>query len=224
MPKQKDLKRLVRSRMKKTGESYTAARAQITRKKTTRKSGPVVTRPAQLAGMTDAAVRAKTGRTWSQWVRVLDAADAVKMAHRQIATHLRDEHELTAWWAQMVAVGYERIRGLRKRGQRRDGHWECNKTRTYAAPVARLFDAFANARRRARWLPGVKLAVRKRTPNKSMRVTWPDGTHVDVYFVDRETKSSVNIQHQKLHSKDEAARLKTWWSERLDALGNVLNE
>src|SRR6185503_8061251 len=34
MPKHKDLKRLVRSRMKKTGESYTAARAQLIHKKT----------------------------------------------------------------------------------------------------------------------------------------------------------------------------------------------
>ena len=33
MPKQKDLKRLVRERMAKTGESYTAARAQLITKR-----------------------------------------------------------------------------------------------------------------------------------------------------------------------------------------------
>lgn len=33
MPKQKDLKRVIRSRMQKTGESYTAARAQLLRKR-----------------------------------------------------------------------------------------------------------------------------------------------------------------------------------------------
>ena len=32
MPRNKDLKRLVRARMRKTGEAYTAARAHITRK------------------------------------------------------------------------------------------------------------------------------------------------------------------------------------------------
>jgi hypothetical protein len=32
MPRQKDLKRLVRARMRKTGEAYTAARAQILKK------------------------------------------------------------------------------------------------------------------------------------------------------------------------------------------------
>ena len=35
MPTGKDLKRLVRARMKKTGESYTAARAQLLKKKKT---------------------------------------------------------------------------------------------------------------------------------------------------------------------------------------------
>src|SRR5919112_6349551 len=34
MPREKDLKRLVRARMKKTGEAYTAARAQLLRKQT----------------------------------------------------------------------------------------------------------------------------------------------------------------------------------------------
>jgi hypothetical protein len=33
MPKQKDLKRLARTRMEKTGESYTAARSQLLAKK-----------------------------------------------------------------------------------------------------------------------------------------------------------------------------------------------
>jgi len=34
----------------------------------------------------------------------------------------------------MVAVGYERIRGLRDRGQRLDGWYEMNKNRTFGAP------------------------------------------------------------------------------------------
>jgi hypothetical protein len=41
MPTGKDLKRLVRDRMKKTGESYTAARMQLLKKK------PVAARPAE---------------------------------------------------------------------------------------------------------------------------------------------------------------------------------
>lgn len=223
MPKQKDLKRIVRSRMQKTGESYTAARAQLTRSRTVAKT-PLPVDLAKVAGMSDAAVRAKTGKAWAQWVRVLDAVDATKMSHTQIATHLYDVCEVDGWWCQMVAVGYERIRGLREKGQGRDGAYECNKSRTFAVPIATLYAAFATPRARAKWLPGVALTVRKATANKSMRITWPDRTNLDVYFLDKGTKSAVNLQHQKLASKAAATELKTWWNERLDALAGVLTK
>ena len=56
MPKQKDLKRLIRARMEKTGESYTAARSRILKQTT-----PPSAEFARLAGMTDDAVRAVGG-------------------------------------------------------------------------------------------------------------------------------------------------------------------
>lgn len=78
MPTGKDLKRLVRARMKKTGESYTAARAQILNKKTVdarpAKAGRYIAPVASgfsrtadyaaLAGMSDASVKEATGCTW----------------------------------------------------------------------------------------------------------------------------------------------------------------
>ncbi len=102
MPKQKDLKRLIRTRMQKTGESYTAARSQILDK-----SSPAPAEYAAIAGMSDEAVRAKTGRTWRQWVRQLDAIGAVRMPHREIAKHLNESNEISGWWAtrRMNAVG-----------------------------------------------------------------------------------------------------------------------
>ena len=48
MPIQKDFKRLVRSRMKKTGEAYTAARLQVLKKRE-----PIVNY-AEAAGMSEA--------------------------------------------------------------------------------------------------------------------------------------------------------------------------
>ncbi|CAN5701216.1 hypothetical protein BH23GEM1_BH23GEM1_01270 [soil metagenome] len=51
-----------------------------------------------------------------------------------------------------MTVGYERINGLRARGQRRDGSYEASKSRTFNVPVARLFDAWANPALRKKWL------------------------------------------------------------------------
>ena len=130
---------------------------------------------------------------------------------------------MAGWWAQTVTVGYERIKGLRAVGQRRDGSFEASKSRTFAVPLTRLYRAFADARSRARWLPGVDLAVRTATRGKSMRITWPDRSSVSVGFASRgRGKSQVAVQHEKLPDRAAAARLKQFWSERLDALGKEL--
>lgn len=216
MPTQKDLKRIVRSRMEKTGESYTAARRHIV------KSKPVDY--SELAGMADATIREKTGRGWAQWAEVLDAFGGKEKPHRDVAAHV---HSLGVgdWWAQTVTVGYERIRGLRARGQRRSGAWEASKSKTVNVPVDELFDAFANARTRKKWLGEVKLTIRKATQPKSMRVTWDDATSVEIGFYPKgDAKSSIAIQHSKLASKDDADAKKKFWGEKLDALAALLKK
>lgn len=224
MPKQKDLKRRVRARMQKTGESYTSARAQVVRKKkpSAKASAPPAADYAALAGMSDDAVKAKTGKTWKQWVRVLDAVDAPTMVHRDIAAHLHEQHGVPGWWAQTVTVGYERIRGLREKGQRRGGGYDVNKSKTYPVPIADLYRAFG-ARVRKRWLGDVGLRVKKATVEKSMRITWEDGTPLDVYFWEKgPAKSQVQLQHRAQPSKARADELRAFWTERLAALGAEL--
>jgi len=85
MPKDKDLKRLIRARMTKTGESYTAARANLVTGPASPASDPAPPLPddyEKVAGMSDAAVSKSTGKTWPEWTAILDAADAVSMEHR----------------------------------------------------------------------------------------------------------------------------------------------
>jgi hypothetical protein len=216
MPKNKDLKRLTRSRMKKTGESYTAARAELVKKS---KQGL-----AERAGMSDEAVAAKTGRSWQEWVRLLDARGARSMIHRDIAAYLHDEHAIPGWWAQMVTVGYERIRGLRDRGQRRNGEYEASKSKTLLLPLPELYRAFSLSRRREKWLPGVKWTVRKAIRDKSMRVTWEDGTSVEIYFTAKgPRKTQVVIQHRKLATRGQTEEAKRYWSERLSELARSVS-
>ena len=65
--------------------------------------------------------------------------------------------------------------------------------------------------------------MRKATPEKSMRITWEDGTSVEVYFAAKgEKKSQVAIQHRKLAGKADVAKAKAYWGERLAALGETL--
>ncbi|MGE5278986.1 MAG: hypothetical protein ACM3SU_18485 [Acidobacteriota bacterium] len=217
MPKQKDLKRLVRARMKKTGESYTAARAQLVKK-----SEPPRSNYAEIAGMSDASVGKRTGRTWAQWVEALDRAGAARKPHREIARYV-SSLGTPDWWSQMVTVGYERIRGLRDRGQRRGGGYEASKSRTFPVSVGALFGAFADDRQRRRWLP-VKIAVRTANPPKRMRVTWEDGSIVALEFMAKgSAKSTVAIGHLKLPDKAAADAMKKAWSGYFDRLGRHLS-
>jgi uncharacterized protein YndB with AHSA1/START domain len=185
--------------------------------------GPASSDYARLAGRSDAVLEARTGCTWERWVSALDRVQAYTWSHREIAAHVREKYEIPGWWAQGVTVGYERIKGLRAVGQRRDGSFEATKSRTFAVPLVRLYRAFHDARSRARWLPGVKLTVRAATRGKSMRITWPDRTSVAVAFTSKgPAKSQVAVQHGKLADRAAAARMKQYWAERLDALQEVL--
>ena len=226
MPTDKDFKRLVRARMRKTGEAYTAARAHLLTTRP-RPAAPAVPPPApsfeQLAGIKNASIEAKTGCTWEKWVWVLDQAGAREWSHRAIAEHVRRRYKTPMWWTQAVTTGYERIVGLRAIGQRRDGRFEAGKSKVLAAPVARVYRAFRDTRVRRRWLGDVDLTVRTAVPNKSMRVTWPDGTSVEWYFVPKGVaKCQMAIQHVKLADRDAVDRMKAFWGERLGALERLL--
>jgi hypothetical protein len=231
MPQHKDLKRLVRARMKKTGEAYTTARAHIIKKpktKTVSRAGATRTPKvdyAALTGMSAASIKAKTGCTWERWVRALDYHGAKEMAHRDIVSLVNKKYKIDGWWSQSVTVGYERIKGLRARGQRRDGSYEATKSRTFNVPVATLFDAWADDKLRRRWLDGATAKVRTATAPKSMRLGWTDGSIIAVGFLAKgKSKSSVAVQHEKLPDRETANRLKQYWSDRLDALGELLSE
>jgi len=231
MPRNKDLKRLVRARMQKTGEAYTAARSQITRKPRAVKpslngAAAPATQPADyqaLAGMSDATIKAKTGCAWERWVRSLDHHGAEKMRHGEIAALVHSKYGIDGWWAQTVTVGYERIKGRRARGQRLDGSYEASKSRTFGVPVTALFKAWSDARTRKRWLNGADVKVRTATAPKSMRLGWSDGSIVAVWFTAKgPSRSAVALAHTKLPDRKTADRMKTYWSERLDALEQML--
>jgi hypothetical protein len=223
MPTDKDLKRLVRRRMQKTGESYTSARANLQSKQ---KKEPSPDQYARLAGMTDEAVKAKTGCTWERWVRALDKANATDMTHREIAKHIFEKYKVSGWWAQTVTVGYERIKGLREIGQRRGGSFEANKSKTFAAPLAKLYASFSQKRVRDRWLGNdVPFKIHTSTREKSMRVTWEDDTSVEIHFNRKDNgKSQVSIQHCRLPSKAAATKMKEYWGARLNDLNQFLTE
>ena len=176
------------------------------------------------AGISSDAVRAKTGKGWDEWFAVLDKAGASAWSHKDIAIYLHDKQGVPSWWSQMVTVGYEQARGLRVKHQKCDGEYSASASKTLPVPIAALFTAWHDPKTRAKWLPeGKALTVRKATENKSLRITWPDGTNVDVnLWVKGDAKSQVAIEHGKLAGTDDVPRVKEFWAAALAKLEALL--
>jgi len=177
----------------------------------------------KIAGTSSDAVKTKTGRGWAEWLKVLDKAGAKKMNHTQIAAYLNEKQGIPGWWAQMVTVGYEQARGMREAYQTPTGY-EISRSKTIAVPAKTLFDAFQNEKTRARWLAEKRVVIRKATPHKSMRVTWPDGkTSLSVNFYPKgDGKSQIVVQHLKLASATEAKQKQAFWEKTLEKLKKTL--
>ncbi len=165
MTRQKSFKRLVRSRMDKTGESYTAARAALLAAEEPKATeGPAL-------GMSDEAIRRRTGRGWEEWFELLDEWGAHERPHSEVARWVAEAHGIEGWSAQAVTVTYERARGLRAVGEGPDG-FTITASKTVAVPVERLFEAFLDESLRRRWLPEGELRERTALRPKSARFDW----------------------------------------------------
>lgn len=175
-----------------------------------------------VAGISTEAVRAKTGKGWAEWIAILDEAGAQEMAHKNIARYLSEKQRVPDWWCQMVTVGYEQARGLRRKHQKPEGY-QISRSKTMAASTATLYAAWADKRQRIRWLTD-PLTIRTATPAKSLRMLWGDGqTSLEVNFYSKgEGKCQVVVQHSKIASAKAAEKLKAYWAEALGHLQTYL--
>jgi hypothetical protein len=202
MTRQKSFKRLVRARMEKTGESYTAARAMLL----------AAQEPDGWLATSDERIRERTGRGWEEWFDRIDTWG--ELTHREIARRIAAELGIDplAWNAQAITMSYERTRGERLAGQRDDG-FAATVTRTLPVPVEQLFDAF---------LAQDELRERTSTRPKSARFDWAGGeSRVNAVFVAKgEASSTVSVEHRRLADPGEAERMKAFWRERLSSLAS----
>lgn len=173
----------------------------------------------------DKGIMAKTGKTYSDWFAILDAAGARKMTHKEIVAILQSRYQLGRWWEQKIAITYEHERGLRKKHETQAGY-QISVTRTLPSPASKLFKMWHDKQERSEWLINASLAIRTATANKALRGSWEDGrTRVNVSFYPKgRSKCQVVVEHTKLGGSVEAGRMRKYWSEALDRLKNALGD
>ncbi len=173
--------------------------------------------------VSDATVKEKTGKDWSAWLKALDAKKAMELNHKAIVALLaKDYPEVSSWWQQMITVTYERARGLRDKHEKSDGY-VAGASKTLPTPLPKLYLAWKDGRLRKKWLGNAAFTVTKATENKSLRLTWNDGSKVDVYLTAKgEDKSMVAVQHEKLKNREAVDKTKAFWKGALERLKEVV--
>ena len=190
------------------------------------------------------AVQKATGRTWDEWLALLDAEKAETMSHRQIVNFLAGNNLVTdSWWQQQVTVGYEIARGRRGTGQTADAGFQIGVQKTIDLPLNRAWELLTSAEGIRTWLgnaPRLNLRprTRYRTPDgtageirtvdegRKLRLTWlPRGwkraTTLQITLVPNGDKTSIRFHHEKLDGERERERMYSHWRdvlERLEAL------
>lgn len=224
MTVQRSFKRLVRARMARTGERYTAARAQLLAGADVASTGSTDDEIPQLA-CSDERIRERTGRGWEDWFDLLDSWGAESMRHTEIVTRVAEVPGVLAWDAQAVAMSFERARGKREVGERIGGDgFVATASRTLAAGAEQVFMAFVDPSRRAGWLPDVELSERTSSKPTSARFDVGDGTSRLVVWVDAKgpAKSTVGVEHSKLADANERESRSAYWSAALATLKGEL--
>jgi hypothetical protein len=233
MTTNKAQKRAIRTRMEKTGERYTAARQHIVNPNDDSPNPPEqppfapvdLTKVGVDLPQSNEAIRRGTGRDWYEWCAIFDARDGTTLTHAELARIAHEENpEMSGWWAQGVALGYERIRGMRVLNQDSTGSFRMSASKTIAVPVDRLYEAWADEATRDQWIEPGTLNWRTGQPGRSARLDFtPAGTIISATFLDTGPgKSSVAVEQTKLATVDEVEPAKVYWKERLARLAEAL--
>lgn len=179
------------------------------------------TRVREAGGIGTEAVNARTGKSWDEWFAILDRSGARRQTHKQIVSVLATRYGLPPWWRQMVAVGYEQARGLRAKHETAAG-FQISRSRTIASPVRRVYRAWSDGEQRSGWLSAADVVIRTATRNRSLRITWPNKTSVEVMLYPKgASRTQVTVQHRKLPSAAAGERMKRFWGEALERLAGA---
>jgi hypothetical protein len=234
------LKKAIRARAKKTGESYAAARRQYLKPAQAPLPPAAPSKKKAAGGMTEASALRATGHGLQHWFAVLDAFSpgGVK-GHTAVARHLADDHGVPGWHAQGISVAWERDRGHRAMNQSCTGTFNVSVSRVVPADVAAVVAALQDRAARARWLAEADPALGRALAaaldgGKSKGLKQPRGDRARLRFrwdertielrVDAKGEDRTSVVADNMELPDAAAveSRRTVWKDALDGLKTYL--
>lgn len=212
MTRQESFKRRVRARMAETGERYTTARSQLLEDPTDEQTW--VSDPEH----SNDVILDATGKSWNDWQSLIDRGPGPNAAHGEIVDFVREQHDIGGWWAQSVAVGYERITGIRLPHQMADGTFTAGKAKTVDVDGDALKAMLYDDQARSDLFGGLPTEMRSKPGVKVPRIGIGPGVAQIAIEPKADGRATITIAHEKLPSPDDVELWKGYWAEWLDAI------
>lgn len=167
--------------------------------------------------ITDQLVIKETGKPLEYWFLALDEAGAKSQSPTEIyqtAMKIPGLRKLSEWNIGLLSTAYQWSRGLRQRGEKKDG-FEISCSKTLPVPLPILFATFSDVAVQ-QTIFGQGLTITTQTQNKSIRASWHDGTRVSIdFYAKGNDRSQIVVQHLKLPNIEIAELMKQFWQEKL---------
>jgi hypothetical protein len=164
--------------------------------------------------MTDAAIKARTGKDWEQWFAALDKAGAAKKDHKAIAVLVAEKMGAGDWFGQMIAVSYERARGIRAMNQKCDGEFSVSVSKVMNVPLRRLFKAATGGG----WFPKSGFQETSKTADKYWRGKWKGRQITFAFYPKGADKAQITVDSGKLANQEAVEKERALWKRAVAKL------
>jgi hypothetical protein len=172
-------------------------------------------------GISSEAVEKATGKSWSEWIKIIDKEGGGSMTHKEIARMLTDKKHITrGWWGQMITVGYEYAHGRRVVGETADAGFEIGVQKMIPADKETLWKFLNSPEGKKTWQGDTEVTVRTEKPGERLRMSYNDSVLQITLTCNRNTpeKTNVNFHQEKLKSSKEREHMRKHWKEVLDTI------
>ncbi|HVU21276.1 MAG TPA: hypothetical protein VHE09_11145 [Rhizomicrobium sp.] len=193
-----------------------AATAQPKAKPAKKKTAPKAGGEWPPKSISEEKVKAATGKGWMGWFIILNNAEASTKPHKEIAQILYDKG-CPGWWAQMIAVEYERARGGRKKNEREGGTFAVNVTKVMPVSLAKLFAAATNEKTRKDWFPAGAFEETSNTKDKYWRGKWKKDRKLEFgFYAKGEGKSQIMLEIRQLPAEADVEKERAAWKKAME--------
>jgi hypothetical protein len=166
-------------------------------------------------------VKAATGKGWMGWFVILSRMDVTTLPHKEVAKRLKEKYGAPSWWAQMIAVEYERARGGRKKNERAGGTYAVNVTKVMPVALGKLFAA-ATAKHKD-WFPPGAFTETSKTKDKYWRGKWKKDRKLEFgFYAKGDGKASIALEIGKLPSEADVDKERAAWKKAMEKLLSLL--